>query len=157
MSRTRIDGRTGGHTLMELVLVLVVLGIVATLAYPRLAAPVRRLQMEWTLNQLSRDVFYARMLAVRGARRVEVRFETAGADACVAGYRIVVRGEAEREARRVRTRVPPAGPCLRKNGPNPVVFTSRGRPTWNHSFWLREGSAADSMTMTQLGRLQRWP
>jgi prepilin-type N-terminal cleavage/methylation domain-containing protein len=146
-----------GYTLVELVITLLILGVLTALAAPRFAAPVRRLQMELVLNQLSRDIFYARMVAVRSGRPVEVRFEHPRGDSCVAGYRIVLREQPEREVKHLRTSLPPVGPCLRRNGPNPLVLGSRGRPTWNHSFWSREGAVADSMAMTQLGRLRRWP
>jgi hypothetical protein len=46
--------------------------------------------------------------------------------------------------------------CLRKNGPNPLSFNSRGRPNWNYSFWMRSGELVDSLTITQLGRIYRW-
>jgi prepilin-type N-terminal cleavage/methylation domain-containing protein len=59
-----------GFTLVELVIALVVFGVLATIASPRLNAFYDRNQVDSALNGLTGDVAYARMLAVRSAQRV---------------------------------------------------------------------------------------
>jgi prepilin-type N-terminal cleavage/methylation domain-containing protein len=147
--------RARGYTLVELVIVLVLLGIFASLAAPSLAGYLRRVRMQLVLDTLTRDLFYARMVATRAGRRVELRFLHAP-EPCVAGYRIVVMEDPEREAKRVDLELHAPGVCLRKNGPAVLSFSSRGRPSWNHSFWIRHGPLGDSLTLNQLGRVHRW-
>jgi hypothetical protein len=144
-----------GHTLVELVLVLTLIGILAALAGPSVAGSIRRVRMELVLDALTRDVFYARMLAVRSGNRVEMRFFQSDPP-CVDRYAVVVLREPETLAKQVR--VPDLGGtlCLQKNGGPVLGFSSRGRPSWNLSFWMRDGTVADSLTLNQLGRIQRW-
>jgi prepilin-type N-terminal cleavage/methylation domain-containing protein len=147
--------QAAGYTLVELVIVLLLLGIVAGLAAPSVAGYLRRTSMQVVLDALTRDIYYARMVAARAGKRVEMRF-THAPELCVSGYRIVVIAEPEVAAKEVDFASLAPGICLRKNGPAVVSFSSRGRPNWNYSFWLRHGQLVDSITLNQLGRVYRW-
>lgn len=72
-----------GFSLMEILTVLVILGILSALAAPALRGLVSTSGAEGALNQVTADIAYARMLAVRNGQRVEVRFLAGGE------YRIV--------------------------------------------------------------------
>jgi len=144
-----------GYTLLELLVSLTLLGILASLAAPSMMGAVHRVRMQAALDNLSRDIFYARMLAVRSGRRVEMRF-VQPLPPCVESYAIVVVSAPESEAKRVDVRDSAGSLCLRKNGPAVLAFSSRGRPNWNLSFWIRQGQMVDSLTLNQLGRLHRW-
>jgi prepilin-type N-terminal cleavage/methylation domain-containing protein len=154
--RRALPGRTRGYTLLELLAALTLVGILASLAAPALGGYVHWIRIQRVMNELRSDFFYARMLAARTAHRVEIRFDRPAEQECIDAYNIVLLTEPEREAKRARVNQPGRDLCLRKNGPNPLVFSSRGRPNWNYSFWVRSGAKLDSLTVNQLGRVYRW-
>lgn len=149
-------GQTAGYTLTELVFTLVLLGILASLAVPAMSGYYKRTQIDSALNQLARDVFYARMVAVRAGEFVRMRFDTPEADECVSEYRIVVTSDtdgAERLAKRVDMEDEARGLCLQVRLPNGFGFTSRGRPSGGGTFTLGDGEMASSLTLSYSGRL----
>lgn len=64
----RCDMTRRGFTLVEVVLVVVLLGILVALAAPAMGGFVTRTNIDSVLNQLTGDINYARMLAVRSGR-----------------------------------------------------------------------------------------
>jgi prepilin-type N-terminal cleavage/methylation domain-containing protein len=152
----RPDPPTGGYSLIELMAVLALLALVAGLARPAFGGYLDRIRMGIVLDRLTRDLSYARVIATRAGQRVELRFRPADSAACVAAYEVVLLTEPERLVREVDLATEAPTLCLRKNGPAVLGISSRGRPSWNASFWIRSGAAVDSLTLNQLGRVYRW-
>ena len=67
-----------GFTLVELMLVIVLMGILVALAAPNLAGYVRRTRVEGAINELTGDIAYTRMLAVRSGRPATLTLEPGG-------------------------------------------------------------------------------
>src|SRR3712207_5741690 len=65
---------TVGFSLPELVTVLVLIGILASLAGPSITGLVDRVKARGALDRVATDVYWARMQAVRSGRSVTVRF-----------------------------------------------------------------------------------
>jgi Tfp pilus assembly protein FimT len=145
-----------GYTLIELLVLLALLGLVIGAAAPSFTGYIARIRMQTVLDALTRDIAYARIAAARAGRRVEMRFAHPESSPCVSSYTIVIMGETEHTARHVDIEEAAPGLCLRKNGSSVVSFSSRGRPGWNYSFWIRSGAMVDSVTLNQLGRVYRW-
>lgn len=145
-----------GVTLIELLFTLVLLGILASLAAPRLSAWIRRTEMTALLDELTADIFYARMLAVRTGRRVEIRF-SAGSNRCIDAYRIVVVGTPERVAKRVDVRRDARALCLTTTAAlNPTSFDSRGLPAGiSGSYTVSHGAMSEKINLAFSGRVYR--
>jgi len=143
-----------GYTLVELLLVLTIVAILAALTAPPVSGAIRRIRMHMVLDALTRDLFHARMVAVRSGQRVDIRFFESEPP-CVDRY-AVVRRDPETVVKQVRVRDLGGSNCLRKNAGPVLTFNSRGRPNWNLSLWMRHEDVADSMTLNQLGRVNRW-
>jgi Tfp pilus assembly protein FimT len=116
-------------------------------------------QIDRAMNGLHGDIWYARMLAVRAAERVEVRFSPNVVDACITRYDVVVLSAPERQAKRidVATKVP--GVCLSHNNANALRFNSRGVPygVVARTFTSKKAGIARTMALSQAGRLHRAP
>ncbi len=148
-----------GFTLVELLTVVILVGILASLAAPALSGQIARAQTQSTLNALRNDLFYARMSAVRGWHSVEVRFRWNADKSCADSYDILALSEPERIVKQVPVSTERPGVCLRMNNlNNPLVFNSRGVPSKvvARSFYASHGAAADSMRLSQAGRLARF-
>ncbi|HEX5725326.1 MAG TPA: GspH/FimT family pseudopilin [Longimicrobiaceae bacterium] len=153
-----------GFTLAELLVVLALVAVLASVAAPSLSALIARQRLRGALNQLTADLYYARLLAVENGRRVTLRFEPSRdctprrpRNRVVQGYRIVVRGTPERVARTVSLRWEGRRLCLETNNSDSIAFNSRGLlvPFANRTVWATHGSAADSLTLSVLGRVYR--
>lgn len=151
-----------GFTLLELLTVLVVVGVGASLAAPEFDRAVARMRTRGALSRFAADVYHARILAVRAGRSVVIRFP--GAARCAAGgtnrfgtdhYVVVVRETPEREAKRV---VLEGGElCLEMNQSDSIRFDGRGLPRGpgNRSVVARRGDVRDSLTISRAGRVLR--
>ena len=67
--------RTSGFSLIELIFVLVLLGILTSLAGPRLNAWITQTQVERAASELMADLSYARTLAVRSGQQSTITLE----------------------------------------------------------------------------------
>ncbi|HEV2734059.1 MAG TPA: GspH/FimT family pseudopilin, partial [Longimicrobiaceae bacterium] len=122
-----------GFTLLELLTVLVLLSIGASLAAPAFDRTVDRMRTRSALNRFAGDVYHARILAVRAGRPVVIRFP--GAARCRAGgthrfgtdqYVLVVTDTPEREVKRVA--LEGGQLCLEMNQSDSIRFDGRGLP-----------------------------
>lgn len=157
------SSRSAGYTLIELITTLVILAIVAGLAYPRLEGVLSRMRTDRALHQFTMDLHYARMLAVRSGRTVMLR--AAPAPGCEGGtgrtqlgsYELVVREDPQRVVKRVVVGDGVPGLCMEMNGADAVAFNSRGllRGFNNRTVWARHGQARDSLSISTAGRVLR--
>lgn len=147
---------TAGFTLVELLLVMVLVGIMAGLAAPRLDEAARRARARSALDQLSADLYYARLLAVREGRRTVVRFTRQDVRCHSPNYQVVVRADPERVAKRTVLEAG-GGLCLQLGTVDSVAFTSRGLPAQvnNRKMYVRWTGGADSLRLSMLGRVYR--
>jgi prepilin-type N-terminal cleavage/methylation domain-containing protein len=154
---------SAGYTLVELLTVLVLAALLAGLAYPRLDGFLSRTRTDAALSQLSGDLHYTRMLAIRSGRTAVLRAipgprcETGTGRYGVAEYRIVLRDDAGRVAKRVRVGDGVPGLCLEMNGADSIAFSSRGllHGFMNRTVWVRHGPARDSLAISTAGRILR--
>lgn len=149
---------------MELMAVLALAGVLAGLASASLGRVLARAQTTTALHQLAVDISYARMLAVRGGSRVELRFMNEGSCGpprsgrfSADGYQITVRDPVPRVVRVARLRSSASGLCLESNNDINIVFGSRGLllPFENRTVWSRRQGVVDSLTVSVLGRVRR--
>jgi len=159
-----VKGCRVGITLPELLTVLVILGILASLTAPSFTRMIARMQRVAALNQLAADVYHTRMLAVRWGVRTELRLLNEGGCStrlrgrrAANAYRIVVHTRPERTVKEVRALDLGRGVCFEHNNDATLLFNSRGLPVpfENRTVWARRGPAADSLTFSVLGRVLR--
>src|SRR4051794_11877270 len=115
-----MDGRRVGHSFPELLAVLAIMGMVASLALPPLRGGVMRVRVRGAVMMLRGDLAQARMQGVRGGHGAVVRFlpDPACAAAGPRGgraYRIAARGPA-RIARPATLRMLGGQVCYALNG-----------------------------------------
>ena len=152
-----------GFSLVELLTVVVLVGVLASLAYPAVDGMISRMRTRAALNGLAADLYYARMLAVRSGYSVVVRFPPSprctgtpkhpyGTDR----YAVVVK---ETPARVVKSVVlsETGGLCLEMNQSDSVRFDARGllRGFGNRSVIARRNAVSDSFTVSRAGRVLR--
>jgi type IV fimbrial biogenesis protein FimT len=156
--------RSAGFTLVELLTVVVILAILVGVVAPRLSGQLSRLRTGDALSQITADLHYARMLAVRSGRTVVLRPEPAAggcvpaaARMAVGAYQIVVRGDVPRVVKREVLDGGAAGLCVEMNGGDSIAFNGRGllHGFNNRTVWARHGSARDSLTISAVGRVLR--
>ncbi|HEU4454644.1 MAG TPA: prepilin-type N-terminal cleavage/methylation domain-containing protein [Longimicrobium sp.] len=151
--------RAGGFTLLEVMIVLVVVGIAAGIAAPKMNAYLARHRVRAALNRLAVDLAYARAVAVRSGSGAVLRFHPepeCGARA-TAAYSITLRGAHPGPPRRSSVRDVGGRVCLLYNGPDSVAFNSRGLllPFQNRTVWSTEAGLRDSLTISVMGRVYR--
>jgi prepilin-type N-terminal cleavage/methylation domain-containing protein len=158
----RSDGG-GGHTLLELLTAVAVVGIALAVALPRLEGWLVHLRTRAAAVALASDLALARAAAVREGRRVALVVEPAAdcpsPEPGVAGLRYRV--EVVESGRLLATRSLQGGPrplCLSSNRSDRVVFDPRGLLAGhnNRTLVLRQGgAAADTITLSAVGRVLR--
>ena len=132
-------------------LVVVLIGILVALAAPNLTGYIRQTKVDRALDELTGDVAYARMLAVRSGRSAHLTIESTGT-----AYVIGVDGSAQ-DAKRVDlsrdfqgVSLAPASTVLR--------FDSRGLrlPGANETtITAQQGSSSASLSVLPTGRAYR--
>lgn len=145
--------RSAGFTLIELCLLLVLFGVLSSLAVPSLSATLARARTSAALSRFSGDLYLARSLAAREGRPVQVRFEPASG--CAQRYELLA--DDGRVLRRVTAGPERTGVCLRSNVPWALRVNSRGMLVGSPRRVLAtSGRAADSVTISLVGRVYRW-
>lgn len=145
--------RPSGFTLIELCLLLVLFGVLSSLAVPSLSASLARARTGALLNRLTGDLYLARSLAAREGRSVRVRLEPASG--CAERYEVVA--DDGRVLRRVTAGPARTAVCLRSNVPGAMRVNSRGMLTGSpRRVIATSGRAADSITISLVGRVYRW-
>lgn len=151
-STTRLRGRSGGYTLAELLIVIVIAGIIATIAVPRLSAMIRNLSARSAVSKVVSDLTLARTQAVREGRTVSLTVTGAGT------YRVTV-DQGEQPDNVLKT-VNVSG--TQKNvslAPNPttISFDPRGmlRPGSGDRLVVTRGTITDTVSVSAVGRVYR--
>jgi prepilin-type N-terminal cleavage/methylation domain-containing protein len=148
---------TRGYTLLELLTVLVVLAVGASLAAPRLTAMTARVRARAAVDRVASDLYHARVLAIREGSRTVLRFSRRGdrPECHVPVYSVAVRTVPERTAWTTSLELP-ASACLRLGTVDSMTFNSRGLPDGvGRKVRLEYGGATDSLTFSLLGRTFR--
>jgi prepilin-type N-terminal cleavage/methylation domain-containing protein len=142
-----------GFTLIELITVLVVIGVMVSMAGPAIGAEVQRLRVRSTLDRLTADLYRARLLAVTHAARVSVRFQPSRG--CAAAYVL-----ARADSTTLHSVPLPLGPrevCLTSNTPQSMSIDSRGMLIGSpRVIRAQAGAQADSVSVSIAGRVYRW-
>lgn len=153
-NRWKTPGRADeGYTLIELIVVLVVVGLVASLAVPSVREEVNRIRVRGALNRVVGQLHRARMTAVESGAPTRVVLQSANGG-CVERIRIVtVPGGEERS---IEADVLLPGLCMRHTGDSILNFDSRGmlKPP-ARSIRVSYGGAADSVVLSIAGRIRR--
>jgi prepilin-type N-terminal cleavage/methylation domain-containing protein len=151
--------RIAGFTLPEVMVVLVIVGIAAGIAVPKMHAYLARNRIRVALNRLAADIAYARAVAVSSGSGSVLRFhpEPECGERATVAYSIAPRGASPGPTRRSDLRDVGGRVCLFFNGPDSVAFNSRGLllPFQNRTVWSTEAGARDSLTISVMGRVYR--
>ena len=149
---------------MELSIVLVLIGILVSIAAPSGRRMIERAEAEAALNQFVADLGFTRMRAVRSGYRTELRLMPgAGCPGPSLGriaadrYLVVVHDPAPRVVKETRVRNGGRGACLESNNDASIFFNPRGLlvPFENRTVAARSGDASAHLTMSVLGRVLR--
>jgi type II secretion system protein H len=148
---------SAGFTLIELTVVVVLLGILVALAAPNMAAYVRGTKVDRALDELTGDIAYARMLAIRSGQSTQLRIQPTGTAyviTAVASGQVAKQVDLSRDFRGVS--LAPTSTDIR--------FNSRGLllPEFTPSFTgdemkitAQQGSSSASLTILRSGRAYR--
>ncbi len=153
----------GGFTLHEMLVVVVIVGIAAAIAAPRMEALAAVVRTRGAANRLASDLAYTRQLASRTGQRARLVLERSGdcpaPPGWTAGHRYRVMRAGRDSVAAVRDlRVDGAPLCLASNGSGPVVFRSSGVLMGfdNRTLVLRQGRyPPDTLTISAVGRVRR--
>jgi len=146
-----------GVSLMEVVMVMAIMGILVSIATPRLDAYIRRERVRSALNRVAGDLEFTRILAVRSGAPAVLRFTAH--PRCPkkggAGYVIRLRGNPAP----ARVAYPPDDylVCYTSTNSDSVTFGSRGllAPYNNRTLRAIDGPFRDSLTVSAVGRVYR--
>lgn len=146
--------QSGGYTLLEILVTLVLAGLIATTATPRVGRIILQFRVDTVLNQISAELFYARMLAVRTGRSARLDFVRAERGNCVSSLTTSFALGDGPSARTVE--IADDFICVRHTGGPTLVFNSRGmlRPP-SRSIIAGYGGVADTLRVSIAGRLRR--
>jgi prepilin-type N-terminal cleavage/methylation domain-containing protein len=139
-----------GFTLIEMAIVLVVVGVMTALAAPRIAGYVDQLAVKRAEAETAAFYNRVRIAAVYRAARVRIGFS---GDSLVA----VAEGASDSIVGNIRgpTRF---GVTLTASRPEIRLYPNGlGLGAANTKLVFRRGGAADSLTISRLGRIRRWP
>jgi type II secretory pathway pseudopilin PulG len=153
-----------GVTLVEMITVVCLLGIGASLMAPALGKWVAQSRIRSALNLFASDVAAARMTAMRRGTRMKLEF--IGSADCPAprervrgsgGYRVIRLSTPPVVERTVSLAELAPGLCLESNNDGDMVFNSRGMPVpfENRTVWASSRDLRDSLTISVLGRIRR--
>jgi Tfp pilus assembly protein FimT len=136
--------------MVEMAIVLLVIGVMAGLATPRLAGYVDRLAVRRAGDETAAFYDRVRIAAVYRAARVRVSFF---------GDSLVAVAEGAADSIVWRTPGPTKhGVALTTSRPEIRLYPNGlGLGAANTKLVFRRGAAADSVTISRLGRLRRWP
>jgi prepilin-type N-terminal cleavage/methylation domain-containing protein len=147
----RRRGRAG-FTLVELLLVLLLMGLVLTLAAPKFMATIRYFTARSATSQVVADLALARTTAVREGRSTSFRILTAST------YRVVVDADgtvADRVVKSVVVEGAARGVALGTVGTR-ITFDSRGmRRNATQSITVTRAEGVDVVNVTIVGRVYR--
>ncbi|MDR0788302.1 MAG: prepilin-type N-terminal cleavage/methylation domain-containing protein [Gemmatimonadota bacterium] len=152
--RPQESGRSlAGYTLLELMVVVVVIGLVMSLAVPSVRGEMDRLRVDAALNRVVGELYRARMTAVESGAPARLVFHR-GAAGCVERMSVVTLADAQERALSGELFLP--GLCMQHSGDSVLTFDSRGmlKPP-ARSFHVRYGSRADSVVLSIAGRIRR--
>ncbi len=139
--------------MVELLAVLVILGILVSLAAPSFNGVTARTSTRAALDQITADIAYARMLAVREGRPALVDFVAAPA-----AYKVIVDPDVQKKiAKTVNLAGSYAGLQLTPPAGNQLRFNSRGmlQPSGSVTIKASRSSAVDSVVISPLGHAYR--
>lgn len=145
------DRSEAGFSLMELLVVLVLVGVLASMGGPAMGEYISRQKTRRALDQVAADLSYARVAAVRSGRRAVVTF-TGPSD-----YRVEVAGDTAAAMRIVRLGSDYAGVVVTPPGAT-LEFNSRGllvSALPQQYLVVSLGSTRDSLILTPAGRVYR--
>lgn len=149
--------RSLGHSLIELLMVVILISIMAAFAIPPMNGVLHGHRSRTALDRLAGDIHFARLHAMRSGGRVEIAFSWDSRRSCVLDYEVrEVDGGAL--LRRVDVASGLVGGCLSMNNARqPLVFNSRGLPfgVMARRIVAVSGATADTIVMSQLGRILR--
>jgi type II secretion system protein H len=150
-------GRRAGFSLIEFLVVLVIMGIMASIAAPSISGYLRRVEAQNALRRIDGDLRYTRMTAIQTGHRARMRFAV-DASGCVGTYEIIDQRGSDQPIKTVDLAVERPRTCVRMTRPaDPVVFQSRGLPAspTNCTFLVTRGAVADSLVLSGTGRTRR--
>jgi prepilin-type N-terminal cleavage/methylation domain-containing protein len=143
-----------GFTLPEMLMVLVIMGIMAAMAGPRLARWIQSISQRSVANQLVADLGRARAMAAREGRTVSLRIVDAKT------YRVTIdtSGVAWREIKRVDLSQMNRATTFVTDVGSRISFDSRGIYRANSGtseLVVQRGTQQDTVRVSQVGRPSR--
>lgn len=154
----RSSRSTFGFTLVEIMVVLVLFGILIIIAAPNMGAFVRSTKLDGALNELTGDIAYTRMLAVRSGYPAILAFQSGGTSYNIRTIHRVGTDTVRRVAKQVNLADEYRGVSL-SPASTVLTFNSRGLlvPTPEHPIEIIAQGASNSAraTVLQTGRVSR--
>jgi prepilin-type N-terminal cleavage/methylation domain-containing protein len=157
MTRTHTERfrRRGGFTLSELMMVVLIIGLMAAMAGPRMMRWVQTIGQRGATNQLAGDLAYSRIQAVRQGATVSFRIDDADT------YRVTVddgNGNVVRTLRTVNLQQVYRGATLNPTSGR-IAFDSRGVLRANpvstmDQITLTRGSVRKRVNVSGVGRIE---
>jgi prepilin-type N-terminal cleavage/methylation domain-containing protein len=142
-----------GFSMIEILAVLTIVAILATLAFPRISQWGTRNKASRALNLVATDVSFTRMRAIRGGNSATIRFSNTGYTISVLGtgtaVNVLKTVDLTAEYPNIRITTSPATA-------QSLVYDSRGlfRSGPTHVV-VQTGGVRDSITITALGKVDR--